>query len=330
VLIARVDPWSACHDRRVPKLQTSTPVDRVVHTPVGNLAALDYGGTGPDALLLHGGGRTAADWHLTAPHLTDSLHVVALDFRGHGQSEAVAGWTIDDGCADVACAIEAFGLDQPIVMGHSLGGMVAVRFAAGVGAGRVGAVVNVDGHGTGHPSQFDGIDAQEVGEFLTEAEQLSLAGFRELLPSGDRAWMDAQVADMVALVTQLDVPVEVAELLVRRAYRPIGADRFEPSPNVDVMVSMWESLRRLDMRPAYLDLACPTLVFQTEPETDEGPQEFERYLEAVHLGMGRQLRELAAVNPRIVITEMDCGHMVPLVRPRELAEIVLEFLKEWR
>jgi len=121
----------------------------------------------------------------------------------------------------------------------------------------------------------------------------------------------------------------VAEMLVRRGYRALGADRFEPSPNADVMVSMWQSLRRLDMRPAYLDITCPTLIFRTRAEEDDAPPEFARYLEAVHVGMGRQLRELAAVNPRIVNTEMDCGHMVPLERPRELAEIVLEFRKEW-
>ncbi|WP_156992624.1 alpha/beta fold hydrolase [Paraburkholderia oxyphila] len=50
------------------------------------LAVQDYGGTGALMLLLHGAGRSAADWLPMAPVLAKTSHVVSMDLRGHGRS----------------------------------------------------------------------------------------------------------------------------------------------------------------------------------------------------------------------------------------------------
>ena len=51
------------------------------------LEALDFGGTGPGVLLLHGLAGTAREWEETAAWLTETHRVVGLDQRGHGRSE---------------------------------------------------------------------------------------------------------------------------------------------------------------------------------------------------------------------------------------------------
>jgi pimeloyl-ACP methyl ester carboxylesterase len=51
------------------------------------LAGLDWGGDGPPALLLHGLAGYAGEWADTARWLTARCRVVALDARGHGDSE---------------------------------------------------------------------------------------------------------------------------------------------------------------------------------------------------------------------------------------------------
>ncbi|MBO0729565.1 MAG: alpha/beta hydrolase [Acidimicrobiaceae bacterium] len=85
----------------------------------------------PPVLLLHGGNQSAHSWDLVSLHLADRFHVLALDQRGHGDSE----WSreIDystEAKADDALAFVADqGLDRPIVMGHSMGGMVSMRMA---------------------------------------------------------------------------------------------------------------------------------------------------------------------------------------------------------
>jgi pimeloyl-ACP methyl ester carboxylesterase len=121
------------------------------------LAITDHGGTGPAVLLLHGGGRTRRDWDPFAALLVArGYHPVALDLRGHGESGA-ASWSWRAVLADVSGVAHALGLDRPVVIGHSLGGMVAALWAAD--HAECPLAVNVDGHGNPtRPDQFVGSD----------------------------------------------------------------------------------------------------------------------------------------------------------------------------
>lgn len=84
------------------------------------------------ALLLHSLAAHSHWWDWTAPLLGDGLHLIALDFRGHGQSP----WAVppvygfDEYVADVLAALDALGLEAPLVIGHSLGGFIGARLAA--------------------------------------------------------------------------------------------------------------------------------------------------------------------------------------------------------
>ena len=86
----------------------------------------------PALLLLHGGNQTAHSWDLVSLHLAERYHVLALDQRGHGDSE----WARDSDYAATAMAEDALafiaqqGLDRPLVMGHSMGGMVTMTLLA--------------------------------------------------------------------------------------------------------------------------------------------------------------------------------------------------------
>jgi esterase len=82
----------------------------------------------PDVLLLHGGNQTAHSWDLVSLVLAGRFHIVAYDQRGHGDSE----WPRDGEASTEAMAgdaqqvIELLGLRRPIIMGHSMGGMVTM------------------------------------------------------------------------------------------------------------------------------------------------------------------------------------------------------------
>jgi pimeloyl-ACP methyl ester carboxylesterase len=57
------------------------------------LTGVDYGGAGrPPVLLIHGGAAHARWWDFVAPALVNSHHVIALDQRGHGDSEWTREW----------------------------------------------------------------------------------------------------------------------------------------------------------------------------------------------------------------------------------------------
>ncbi len=84
---------------------------------------------GPVAFLLHGLGSDADDWALTAPGL-QRFRVIALDARGHGQSDWAASYELTDLRDDVIEAMDALGVLAAAVIGHSMGGVVAYLLAA--------------------------------------------------------------------------------------------------------------------------------------------------------------------------------------------------------
>jgi pimeloyl-ACP methyl ester carboxylesterase len=94
-------------------------------TPDGlGLAVYDFGGRGPDLLLVHATGFCAEPFGPLARGLADRFHCWGLDLRGHGRSERPAdGEFAWSGFAtDVLTAIDHFGLEAPHGFGHSCGG----------------------------------------------------------------------------------------------------------------------------------------------------------------------------------------------------------------
>ncbi len=88
----------------------------------------------PAALLLHGGPGSFDHSYLKPEfsRLAEVAQVVYLDLPGHGRSEhgEAAAWSFES-CADgVRDFCEAVGLERPVVIGHSLGAMVATVYAA--------------------------------------------------------------------------------------------------------------------------------------------------------------------------------------------------------
>ncbi len=94
---------------------------------------LDWGAPdAPAVVLLHGGHQSAHSWDLVSLHLAQRFRVLALDQRGHGDSEWArdVSYTNHEMSLDAEAFIAALGLERPILMGHSMGGrnsMLLVR-----------------------------------------------------------------------------------------------------------------------------------------------------------------------------------------------------------
>jgi pimeloyl-ACP methyl ester carboxylesterase len=87
-------------------------------------------GGGAPVLLLHGYSDSAGAWAPVLPHLPEAWNVAAPDQRGHGRSERPAsGYTMAAFAADAARLVDALGWERATVVGHSMGGMIAQRFA---------------------------------------------------------------------------------------------------------------------------------------------------------------------------------------------------------
>ena len=88
------------------------------------------GGSGPSLVLVHGLGGAASNWVELAPVLARSYRVLVPDLPGHGGSSPLPASPSLTPLADVVAAVaEREGLLPAAVVGHSLGGLVALRLA---------------------------------------------------------------------------------------------------------------------------------------------------------------------------------------------------------
>ena len=107
------------------------PSDRWVTANGLRLHYRDWGGSGQPMVLLHGLASTCHIWDLVAPILRNSFAVVALDQRGHGESDKPqTGYDFATLAADLHGFVRALGLERPLIVGHSWGGDVALEYAA--------------------------------------------------------------------------------------------------------------------------------------------------------------------------------------------------------
>ena len=93
-----------------------------------NLASTEHG-DGLDLIILHGLFGSARNWSTVARRLSKSFHVIALDLRNHGESPWTETMSYTEMAGDVAEFVTTRGLDRPIVLGHSMGGKVAMTLA---------------------------------------------------------------------------------------------------------------------------------------------------------------------------------------------------------
>jgi len=110
-------------------------------------------GSGTPLVCLHTAGAHSSQFRhiMCDPAVTDRFRVLAFDMPRHGKSNPPVGWqdedyalTSDFYVAAILAFIDALDLDQPVVMGCSMGGRVVIRLAREHGA-RLGAVIGLEG-----------------------------------------------------------------------------------------------------------------------------------------------------------------------------------------
>src|SRR5215831_14594415 len=109
----------------------SRPRDATIHHAGLRLHLLDWGAIGlPPLLLLHGGAQTAHSFDEVAPALARDHHVLALDQRGHGDSDWAARYDREAFTGDIGAVLDAHGWEAATLVALSLGGLNAIAFAA--------------------------------------------------------------------------------------------------------------------------------------------------------------------------------------------------------
>jgi pimeloyl-ACP methyl ester carboxylesterase len=96
----------------------------------------------PGLILLHGGAAHAHWWSFIAPQFTQQYFVVAPDLSGHGDSGRRDVYAMETWADEVMAVARHAGVqERPIVVGHSMGGHVAIAVAARHGDELAGAII---------------------------------------------------------------------------------------------------------------------------------------------------------------------------------------------
>lgn len=122
------------------------------------LALKRYGaaGGGVPVVLLHGLFGSSANWHSIAQRLGEGRRALAPDLRNHGRSPRSAEMTYPAMASDVLALLDAQGIDQAVLVGHSMGGKAAMWLAL-EHPERVAALAVADMAPAAYPHRFDAI-----------------------------------------------------------------------------------------------------------------------------------------------------------------------------
>lgn len=125
----------------------SSPQSRFYQSQGLRLHYADWGNEqAPPLILIHGGRDHCRSWDLIARSLQPHFHVLAPDLRGHGDSDWTKGgsYTLTEYVYDLSRLVQGTTAQKVTLVGHSMGGMVALIYA-GTFPDRVAALVVLDG-----------------------------------------------------------------------------------------------------------------------------------------------------------------------------------------
>ncbi len=110
-------------------------------------------GQGQPLVLLHGLFGSADNWGSIAKHFSQHYQVISVDLRNHGRSPHSDSQTYPDMADDLLAVLDTLGLSQVHLLGHSLGGKVAMQFATQY-PDRVNKLIVVDMAMRAYPDRY--------------------------------------------------------------------------------------------------------------------------------------------------------------------------------
>jgi pimeloyl-ACP methyl ester carboxylesterase len=271
--------------------------DRYLELNGLRLHLLEWGSPAANTvLLLHGYGNCAATWAALAASLSDKYHILAPDFRGHGDSQwdDAGHYGLRYHVADITALIDALGISELAIIGHSMGGQVALAYTAACPS-KVSRVACVDIGPELSPrsearlkqtsslrrDEYDSLD--EVTDYL---EIVDPYASRELL-CGEAADLTRRNAD--------------GRFVWKHHYRL--AKRTSPDKRLNA-AGRWETVR---------SVKCPALIIRGERS------------DLLDAGVARRMT--GVMNRAELVEIAGAGHYVHRDQPRLFAEAVRRFLE---
>lgn len=239
-------------------------------------------------VFLHGIGGSGEIWKPQVDHFAGRHRVLAWNAPGYGGTEPIADVTFPKLAERLAEDMSADGLERPVIIGHSFGGMVAQQLVCGYPE-RVGGLIL-----SGTSSAFGNPD----GDF-------------------QKKFIEARTKPLDAGKTMADVAAKVAPSLVGSS---------APAEAVDLAIACMSAvpkntyraivalLTRFDLRSVLSEISAPTLlVAGSEDKTAPAPM------------MERMAARIPGAG---FATIKGAGHLAPLEQPAEFNQLIETFIAE--
>jgi esterase len=253
------------------------------------LAAVDYGGDGSPVLLVHGMGAHTGWWDWCAPLMTQTHRVVAMDFRGHGDSEwnSAGRYQVGDYADDIEAVRKGLGWERFYLVGHSLGARASLHYACR------------------YPERLERLAALD---FLAQVEVRSLRKFERRMKRRQPSYGTAQALEerFHLQPAGTSASTDILEDLARRSGKQLANGRwtwkFDWNAFYFEYTPIWDEIA---------GLAVPTLVLRGSESTVMSAAVYQRILQALPEGTGIEIP--------------GAHHHLPLDAPQETAHCLLEY-----
>lgn len=251
---------------------------------------------GRPILFLHGGGQTCRTWDVVCHELSQEYRCIAVDQRGHGDSEwsYESDYRVEAYAADVAALVDALNLAPLVTVGMSLGGIAGLHYALD------------------RPKALAGFVAVDVGPWVNVEASLPIREFMQEVAGLD------QLEQFVDAALRLN-PRRDARLLRHSLWHnlrtcPDGrliwkTDLRRRGDRLAVVTAAFGPLRE-----RIANLRCPTLVVRGADSRILGEEDARRFAQAIP-------------NGRWIAID-GAGHSVQGDQPKALVEALRAFLAE--
>lgn len=202
-------------------------------------------GEGVPVLFIHGFSHHRHVWDELIDELPDAHRAITYDLRGHGDSpwSIERDYQVDDHAADVGRVLDQLSLERAILVGHSLGGLAAIRFAAR------------------HPDRVLALVLVDTGPRLSLAgvQQITSDGFEAPACFAHASEFEAWLEATMPFTPEAGIRLLAHHALVRRrdgALEPkLDPALLEAQVDADAM----ERIAR-EIESALAQIQCPTLL----------------------------------------------------------------------
>lgn len=290
----------------------------------GVLTGLDFGGHGPGVLLVHGSGHNAAAWTDVASRLVDRCHAIAVDLRGHGQNRLDSS-DPEQYWRDLGAVLEACAWDRPVLVGHSTGGYAAAALTAS-GLATPAALCVVDGMVLDdRATALEQQAALRSAESVEQLQRIFRYGWRaddaelehyveQCLREADTDWLNAGARH------------GLVESVIRRSFVPATGGGMVGG----IDTAQWVRRPTTEEIAAVTDVEPEAAVFPSRDLYDriDCPMRIVLATDGFYAARRPEVEAIVALRPARRLTVVDANHNVPMTRPDQLADIILDVLAD--